>query len=255
MRNPTILDILAASGRIIFRSADPPTILKGQLGPTKKAVWSQPYKVTEIKAIARYNHATINDVVMAVATGAIRRYIEQHKDQPENNIRAFIMVNLRGHTFDEDLGNNFGLVFLTLPLDQEQSSLRLEKIKQGMDLLKASAEYVASYVILNILGSLPAWIEDVAIRILDRKGTVVSTNVPGPRHQIYLAGTPIRSLIAWVPQSGRIGVGLSFVSYNDQLIVGLNVDAGLIPDPDRFLQLFEEEFYALKAQVEPPARH
>jgi hypothetical protein len=66
-----------------------------------------------------------------------------------------------------------------------------------------------------------------------------------------MADAPIRSTIAWVPQSGRIGVGWSFVSYNDQLVVGLNVDAGLIPDPDKFIELFTEEYHALKESVLP----
>ncbi len=249
LRKPSILEILAASARIVFRPADPPNILKAPLGTIKKAVWSEPFSVAEIKKIAKYRHATINDVVMAVATGAILRYIDLHKDDRKRNIRAFIMVNLRGRSVDEELGNNFGLVFLTMPLDRSQPVERLEAIKQGMDSLKASAEYAATYLILNILGQLPEWVEHLATRILDTKGTVVSTNVPGPRHQISLAGTPIRSMIAWVPQSGRIGVGLSFVSYNNQLVVGLNVDAGVVPDPERFLQLFSEEFnaYGLKS--------
>ena len=248
-RNPTITEILAASARIVFRPADPPNILKGLLGTIKKAVWSEPFDVSEIRKIAKFRQATINDVMMAVTSGAILRYIDLHNDARKRNIRAFIMVNLRGHSFDKELGNNFGLVFLTLPLDRRQPSERLEAIKQGMDYLKASAEYAATYLILNILGQLPEWVEHLATRILDTKGTVVSTNVPGPRYPIYLAGTPIRSMIAWVPQSGRIGVGLSFVSYNNQLIVGLNVDAGVVPDPERFLQLFSEEFNAMRSEI------
>jgi len=85
--------------------------------------------------------------------------------------------------------------------------------------------------------------------ILDTKGTVVATNVPGPRHPIYLAGTLVNSMIGFVPQSGRIGVGLSFISYNNQVLVGLNVDAGLISDPEKFLELFHEEFEALLAAI------
>ncbi len=249
LRKPNTLEILAASARIVFRPADPPNILKAPLGTIKKAVWSEPFSVAEIKKIAKYRHATINDVVMAVTSGAILRYIDLHNDARKRNIRAFIMVNLRGHSFDKDLGNNFGLVFLTLPLDRSQPMERLEAIKLGMDYLKASAEYAATYLILNILGQLPEWVERLATRILDTKGTVVSTNVPGPRHPISLAGTPIRSMIAWVPQSGRIGVGLSFVSYNNQLVIGLNVDAGVVPDPERFLQLFSEEFDAVRSEI------
>jgi len=69
---------------------------------------------------------------------------------------------------------------------------------------------------------------------------------------LYLAGAPITSIIAFVPQSGRIGVGLSFVSYNDQLVVGLNTDTGLIPDPEVFLQFFADEYQSLKKSTLEP---
>ncbi len=248
-RNPNFAEILAAAVRIIFRPADPPTMLKGPLGNTKKAVWSEPLGLSEIKQIARKHQATVNDVFMEVVSGAIRRYMDFYNDPRKQNIRAFNLVNLRGLTFDEELGNKFGLVFLTLPLDQAQPLDRLAAIKKSMDKLKASAEYVASYAILNILGQLPGWIENLAIKILDMKGTVVATNVPGPRHPVYLAGARITSLKGWVPQSGRIGVGLSIISYNDQVYFGLNADAGLIPDPERFLGFFQDEFRALRAAV------
>ena len=246
-RIPSSTEIIAAMARIVFRSPDPPTILKGQLGKIKRAIWSEPFDLLEIKKIAQYQDATINDVLMAVASGAIRRYIDLHRGNRKRNIRAFILVNLRGSIIDEELGNKFGLVFLTLPLDREQPLERLSEVKQGMDSLKASAEYAATYLILNILGQVPGWIEHLATLILDTKGTVVATNVPGPRQQIYLAGAPIISITGWVPQSGRIGVGLSFISYNNQVVVGLNVDAGLIPDPEKFLELFNDEFKSFQA--------
>ena len=242
VRNPTFTEMLAAIARIAFRKADPPTLLKGPLGQVKKAVWSEPFSIAEIKRIAQSKQATINDVVMAVASGAIQRYMDLHKDDRKRNIRAFILVNLRGLSIDDELGNNFGLVFLTLPLDREQPLDRLEGVKQGMDTLKASAEYAATYLILNLLGMLPGWIESIATRFLDTKGTVVATNVPGSRKQLFMADAPIKTMFGWVPQSGRIGVGLSFISYNGELVVGLNVDAGLIPDPDKFIALFTEEY-------------
>jgi len=187
--------------------------------------------------------------LMAIASGAFRRYMDLHNDDRGHDIRAFILVNLRGLTFDEDLGNKFGLVFLTLPLDHRQPLERLDGVKNGMDRLKASAEYAATYAILNVLGQLPEWVEHLATRFLDTKGTIVSTNVPGSRHQLYLADAPIESIIAWVPQTGRIGVGLSFISYNGQIVVGLNVDAGLMPDPEKFLMFFNEEYKSFQAIV------
>jgi diacylglycerol O-acyltransferase len=115
--------------------------------------------------------------------------------------------------------------------------------------LKASAEYAATYFILNLLGLLPSWIEHLATRFLDTKGTIVATNVPGSRRELIMADAPIQSIIGWVPQTGRIGIGLSFLSYNEQLVVGLNVDAGVIPDPEKFMELFIEEYKVLQAAV------
>jgi WS/DGAT/MGAT family acyltransferase len=248
-RKPGFTDMVAAIIRIITRPADPPTILKGPLGKVKKAVWSDDFNLPEIKKIANYKQATINDVLMAVSSGAIRRYMDLHKDNRRSNLRAFILVNMRARSYDDELGNKFGLVFLGLPLDKELPVERLDAIKSGMDTLKTSAEYAATYLILNILGQSPEWLEDLAIRILDTKGTVVATNVPGSRRQLYLANALIESIVAWVPQSGRIGVGLSFISYNNKMVVGLNADAGLIPDPEVFLQLFMDEYKSLQVAI------
>jgi diacylglycerol O-acyltransferase len=250
-KTPGFIDIVAAIVRIVFRPPDPPTILKAPLGVVKKAVWSEPFSIPEIKKIAEFKQATVNDVMMAITSGAIRRYMDLHNDAREKDIRAFIMVNMRGLTLDDDLGNKFGLVFLTLPLKRVQPMERLERIKNGMDLLKASAEYAASYIILNILGQLPEWVEHLATRILDTKGTVVATNVPGSRKELFMADASIQSMVGWVPQSGRVGVGLSYISYNNQLIVGLNADAGVIPDPEKLLEFFTEEYRAFQSVISP----
>jgi hypothetical protein len=178
--------------------------------------------------------------------------MEIRKKVPGNNIRAFILVNMRGRELNEDLGNKFGLVFLSLPVNRQQPLERLEAIKLGMNYLKASAEYAATYLILHILGMLPAWVEDLAAKLLDSKGTIVATNVPGPRMQLSLAEVPVTSIRAWVPQSGRIGVGFSFISYNGKMGVGLNTDVGVIPDPEVLLDLFIAEYHSMLALVTEP---
>jgi WS/DGAT/MGAT family acyltransferase len=233
---------LTAFARIFFRRPDPSTILKGPLGPVKKAIWSEPLDLSEVKRIARLKQATANDVLMALASGAARRYLDWRRARSTRNIRAFTMVNLRRRFLNEDLGNKFGLVFLTLPLDREQPLESLEAVKREMDRLKESAESATTLRILNLLGMLPEWIENLATKFLDTKGTVVATNISGLHRQIYLAGAPITSVIAWVPQSGRIGIGLSFVTYRNQIQVAFNSDVGVLPDPEKFLEFFMEEY-------------
>ncbi len=240
-------ETITAFARIFFRRPDPSTILKGPLGPVKKAVWSEPLDLSEVKKIAHLKQATPNDVLMAVVSGATRRYMDLNGQKRKRNIRAFTMVNLRRRLLNEELGNKFGMVFLTLPLDREQPLECLEDVKQGMDSLKNSAESATTYRILNLLGMLPGWIEHLATMFLDTKGTIVATNIAGPHRQLYLAGAPIQSIITWVPQSGRIGVGWSFVTYNNQVQVAVNTDAGLIPDTEKFLELFTEEYRSFQS--------
>jgi diacylglycerol O-acyltransferase / wax synthase len=238
---------IVAFARILFRRPDPLTLLKGPLGPVKKAVWSEPLDLSEVNKIARLKQATSNDVLMAVASGAVKRYIELKGGKPRRNIRAFTMVNLRRRFLTEELGNKFGMVFLTLPLDREQPLERLEAVKFGMDSLKDSAESATTLRILNLLGMMPEWIEHLATKFLDSKGTVVATNISGPHRQLYLGRAPLQSIIAWVPQSGRIAIGLSFFTYNHQAQVAINTDAGLLPDPELFIELFMEEYKSFQA--------
>jgi hypothetical protein len=71
------------------------------------------------------------------------------------------------------------------------------------------------------------------------------TNVIGPKQPLYFAGERIRTWLGWVPQSGRMGLGVSIFSYDGQVVVGVASDKGLVPDPEAIAAAFEEEFAAL----------
>jgi hypothetical protein len=102
-------------------------------------------------------------------------------------------------------------------------------------------------VVLGIAGLLPKEIESTAFRLYHAKATAVLTNVPGPNHQLYFAGSPMKYMIGWVPQSGSLGLGISIVSYNGEIMAGVNTDAGLVPDPQRIIAYYEEELLALSS--------
>ena len=73
------------------------------------------------------------------------------------------------------------------------------------------------------------------------KATAVMTNVPGPREPIYFAGKPMRSMMFWVPQSARLGLGISILSYAGQVRLGVATDAALVPDPESIVKAFQSE--------------
>jgi hypothetical protein len=93
-----------------------------------------------------------------------------------------------------------------------------------------------------VIGRAPAEIENQAINIFGSKATAVMTNVPGPRQTLYLAGRAIRGMMFWVPQSGRLGLGVSIISYANNVYLGVATDVGLVPDPEIIIASFQEEF-------------
>jgi hypothetical protein len=78
------------------------------------------------------------------------------------------------------------------------------------------------------------------------KATAVMTNVPGPNRLLYLAGSPIRDLIFWVPRSARLSLGVSIFSYAGRVRMGVATDAGLVPDPEKMVRGFHDEFVAMQ---------
>lgn len=232
-----------ALGKLALRSPDPKTVFKGELGVMKLAVWSRPIPLADVKAIGNVTGGTINDVLLTAMTGALRRYLQVRGERVDGlNFRAVVPVNLRPLDAPLELGNKFGLVFLSLPVGIEDTVDRLKELKRRMDELKRSPEAVVVMGLLNVFGKAPSEVEKLAVEMFGAKATAVMTNVPGPRHPIYLAGSRLGSMMFWVPQSGRLGMGVSIISYNGEVRLGVAVDAGLVPDPRRIIEGFHDEF-------------
>jgi WS/DGAT/MGAT family acyltransferase len=232
--------------RIATMPADPETIFKGELCTAKRCAWSQVMPLDAVKAFSKSQGATINDVLLAGVTGAIRRYMLGRKaDVNGLNIRAVVPVNLRPESDIVKLGNRFGLVFLALPIGIEDRRERLVELKRRMDAIKKSSEPMVIYALLNAVGLTGPKIESVALQLFGSKATAVMTNVPGPREEIYLAGKAMRSMMFWVPQSARLGLGVSILSYAGQVRLGVATDSGLVPDPHSIIEAFQDEMTAM----------
>lgn len=235
-------------GRMVVLPPDPATVFKGKLGRRKRAAWSEPVPLDDFKAIGKAFGATVNDVLVAVATGALRRYLET-RGQPTSGIaiRASVPVNLRPADQAHKLGNAFGLVFLTLPIGIVDPAQRVRAIKEEMDELKGSPEALVAFGLLNVMGLAPVEVEQLGLRFFGSKATAVLTNVPGPHQPLYMAGRKINKVMFWVPQSGHLGLGISILSYDGGVMLGIATDAGLVPDPERIVENFAVEFEEMRA--------
>jgi WS/DGAT/MGAT family acyltransferase len=245
-----------ALSRLLLMSPDPRTVFKGELGVAKRAAWSDLVPLETVKAIGQAAGATVNDVLLAAVAGALRRYLQGRGELAEGlELRAAVPVNLRSPNEPPTLGNRFGLVFLTLPVGADDPLDRLYDLKERMEAIKGSPEALVTFGILNAMGMAPDQLQEIAVGLFGSKATAVMTNVPGPRQTIYLAGAPIREFMFWVPQSGRLGLGVSILSYAGQVRLGVATDAGLVPDPEAIVKGFQEEFELLMRLVPRKAAH
>jgi len=249
-RLPT--DITSVLSKHTIMKSDPNTAFKGKLGVRKKVAWTEPMALDHIKKVGKaIKTATLNDVLIATVTAAMRRYLKT-RNTPVNelDLRVTIPVNIRKPGTEFELGNKFSLVFLPLPVHLEDPVLRLKEVKQRMDRLKKSPDPYINFGLLSSIGYLPPAIAKKAAALFGNKASGVLTNVPGPRQPLYFAGKKIDKFMFWVPRSGHIGLGISILSYNNNVIVGIASDEGLMPDPEVLLEGFEDEFNHLLELVQ-----
>ncbi len=244
----------AILAKLLLLPPDRHTVFKGDLGAIKRVVWSRPLDLAHIKTIGRAFDATINDVLVAAVAGALRDYMLQSGDDPGiADINVMVPVNLRPLDQATELGNRFALVYLPLAISRPDPVARLKATKHAMDVLKQSPEPLIVYQLLGIIGSLPLDLAKQATTWFSTKASAVLTNVPGPRQQIYFAGHPLRQLMFWVPQSGRISLGISIISYNDEVLLGLMVDDNLVKEPQIIMDRFAHQFDLLAARAQQDA--
>jgi diacylglycerol O-acyltransferase / wax synthase len=232
--------------RLLLTPADAATAIKGDPGVSRRVAWSSPLSLQTIKDIAHRHDATVNDVLLASVSGALRHYLEDH-DSAVAEIQAMVPFNLRdlNQPVSSDLGNKFGLVFLPLPVGVSGSYQRLRDVHRRMEEIKHGRDGAVSYGMLSLTGLTPEPIERRIVDLFSGKGTAVMTNVPGPKQPVYLAGTPVRTVLIWAPTSGHIGMSVSIFSYRGEVTVGLMVDSALIPDPEEIVTDLEAELAAL----------
>jgi WS/DGAT/MGAT family acyltransferase len=235
-----------AFSRLVLRLPDPPTMFKGPLGIPKRVAWSEPIAVDDVKEVGRALQGTINDVLLSAMTGGLRRYLDR-KGKPAHglNFRAAMPVNLRSLDDMSDLGNQFGLIFLSLPVGIDDPVERLAELHRRSVALKRSAEPIVVYGILKMLGIVPLAVQRLVVKIFAAKTTAVMTNVPGPQSPLYMAGAKLEQMMFWVPQSGDIGMGVSILSYGGGVQFGLVTDDALCNDPQAIVERFEPEFEKL----------
>ena len=233
--------------RLGFAAADRPSPLRGPLSGRKRLTWTSSVPLDGVKQVARAHGATVNDVALAVVTGALRRHLSSAEEKV-SRLTAVVPVNLRplDQPFDPRVGNQFGLAFVRLPVDQSDPTARLLAAKSAMDRVKRTGEGLVVSGALSVLGHTPVQVEQKWLDLFAGRATAVVTNIAGPPQPVALAGVPLSGFIAWVPSTGPVGIGLSICSYAGELLLGVAVDEALLPEPEQLLRSISEEVVAFR---------
>ncbi len=243
MGTRVVTDALA----ILLMTSDTPTSLKGEPKGVKAFAWNDPLPLDELKPVCRALGASLNDVVLACVTGALRRYLLDRGDAlaTDAEFRAMVPVNLRTPEESPSLGNYFGLAPLVLPIGIESPIERVHEVRARMRELRAGFQPALAYLLLAVLGPLPHGLQTVVLEYLAGKASAVMTNLPGPTAPIRLGGASIARMLFWVPQSGDIAVGIAILSYAGAVQFSIRADKAVCPDPQAIVDGFAPEFERL----------
>lgn len=227
------------------------TIYKGALSVAKKAAWTKPLPISVVKQIGHMHHATINDVLLSLISGAIRRHLIAHQQAVDKGLRVVCPVNVRKKEEIVKVHNKIGMLSFELPVHLSNPKDRINYIREKTHLLKHSWEPVIVYNLLTALADLiPKNLEKKFAELMGERIAGVLTNVPGPREAIYFAGKKVEDMMFWVPQTGPLGIGISMISYNGNVYLGIVTDNQLIDDPDKIIEGFYEEFDILESMLQ-----
>jgi len=258
VRNPETtarkaVEALEGLSEIVSAFADPaPDVpLNLEIGPHRRYVWARSELAT-FKRIKDSLGGTVNDVVLAVVTGALRSWLDRRGIRTEGlELRALVPVSIRSEDERGNLGNRIALMRGPLPVYVEDPVRRLRVISEEMEGLKRSKQALGAEVISRFNDFAPPTLLAQASRInfSTRLFNLIVTNVPGPQMPLYVLGREMEEVfpVAFLPQNHALAVAI--MSYNGKVGFGLLADYDSMED----IELLSEGIAGSLAELEQAA--
>ena len=228
----------------------PHTMLNTKVSSARRFV-AQSWSIDRIRAVSKAAGVTLNDIVLAMCSGALRRYLEEQGELPEHSLRALVPVSVRKKDdFDSPVAISY--IVADLGTRHEDPEERLETIvastQSGKEMLSELspreaglyATLVQTPLFISSLMGVADWFPPVS--------TVIS-NVPGPREQLYLNGA---SLLGTYPVSAvfhGFALNITLVSYHDSLDFGIVACRSTVPGVQRLIDYLEQSLVELEEIV------
>ncbi len=230
-----------------------PTPLNCPIGPHRRFDWLR-MSLDEVKEIKNALGGTVNDVVLALASGAVRRFLRQRGERVEGlEFRAMIPVNVRRKEGADSYGNRVSMTVARLPLEVADPCERLARVVeitrelkrghqvQGIETIEAVGDFIAPNLVTQM----------ARLSARTRPFNMTITNVPGPQFTAYVLGAPMREIYALVPLYRDQALGMAIFSYDGGLFWGLNADWDAMPDLHSVVEYLGIEYEALRKRATP----
>jgi diacylglycerol O-acyltransferase / wax synthase len=213
---------------------------------TTRRFVSVAFELAEVKEVKHTLGGTVNDVVLAVATGALRRLLAYRGEALDRPLRAMVPVNLRGDDH-ESPGNQVTSLFVELPIAATDTRRRYDQTRAAATKLKSGTAALGGSTIVLVAGAAPPLLHESIARTLfaPRLFNLTITNVPGPQFRLYALGARMRRILPLVPLFADHALGMAIVSYDGELVFGINADYAATPDLDVLQTAMRDEFAAL----------
>ena len=232
--------------KLLLGTRNDTTCWTGPVGTRKAVAWSRPLPLSDVKAVARANHATVNDVLVTCVAGTLRAYLDKH-DAVCASVNWMIPVNLKAFdaTLPEELGNSFAIVQLELPTNITEPPRSSRSVRRRMGRIKNGHEAAIAFRIQDVISGLSKSVYQASVDLLANRAIGVLTNVPGPPVPVYVAGQKIEGMVGWAPLSGNQPMCFTIYSYDGKVFVGIACDAELVPDHEQIVDGYAEAFHQL----------
>ncbi len=212
----------------------PPSSLNVPIGGRRSlAIVREP--LDDLKAIKRTLGGTVNDVVLAAATGGLRALLlHRGEELPAQGLRAMVPVNIRGSDEHGDLGNKVSSLFVELPVAEENVFARYERVVEATAGLKSGSQASGTKALMDLTALAPPVVHATLARSLysTRLFNVTVTNVPGAQIPLYAFGARMREVYPLVPLAALHAVGIAILSYDGDVVFCVNADRETVPDLD-----------------------
>ncbi len=214
--------------------------------------------LTNIKALKNAMGVTINDVVMTVCAGALRRYLESHDALPDDNLVAMVPVSIRDGSETEVWSNRVSAIFAELPTATADPLERVAAMRESMVTAKGQFDLLPADMLLEMADLAPPALAVRAARVAARTrisdrtnppANVVISNVPGPRSPLYLQGAELKHYFPVSTVADGVGLNITVQSYCDVLDFGLVSCRELVPDLWQLMEMLLEEIELMAEAV------